>query len=112
MTTKFFTNEAENTLIKKIEGIFKYRNIYFFDALVGYFRASGYFKIRKFIEAASAIRILFGINIDNLINEAHYQGLLFDPNAEKAQNKFFEEIKRIFEKLWNESIPIVNDYIY
>lgn len=42
MSTKFFTNENENTLLSKIEGIFKYRNIHFFDALVGYFRASGY----------------------------------------------------------------------
>ncbi len=67
MSTKFFTNEDENTLIKKIEGIFKYRNIYFFVVLVGHFRASGYFRIRKFIEEASEIRILVGINIDNLI---------------------------------------------
>jgi superfamily II DNA or RNA helicase/HKD family nuclease len=94
MSTKFFTNEAENTLINKIEGIFKHRNIHFFDALVGYFRASGYFRIRKFIEKASEIRILVGINIDNLINEANQQGLLFDPNAEKAQIEFFKKTKK------------------
>jgi len=52
MSTKFFTNEAENTLINKIEGIFKHRNIHFFDALVEYFRASGHFRIKKFIEKA------------------------------------------------------------
>lgn len=34
MSTNFFTNENENTLINKIEGIFKHRNIHFFDALV------------------------------------------------------------------------------
>ncbi len=94
MSTKFFTNEEENTLIKKIEGIFKHRKIHFFDALVGYFRASGYFRIRKFIEKAAEIRILVGINIDNLINEASQQGLLFDPNAEKTQNEFFNDIKK------------------
>lgn len=44
MGTNFFTNEKENTLLEKIEGVFKYRKIYFFDALVGYFRASGYIK--------------------------------------------------------------------
>jgi len=98
MSTKFFTNEAENTLINKIEGIFKYRNIHFFDALVGYFRASGYFRIRKFIEKASEIRILVGINIDSLINEASQQGLLFDPNAEKVQNEFFKEIKKSIQE--------------
>ena len=58
MSSKFFTNEADNTLISKIEGIFKYRNIHFFDALVGYFRASGYFRIRKFVEKAMKLEFL------------------------------------------------------
>ena len=49
MGTNFFTNEKENTLLEKIEGVFKYKKVHFFDALVGYFRASGYFRIRKFI---------------------------------------------------------------
>lgn len=94
MSSKFFTNKEENTLINKIEGIFKYRNIHFLDALVGYFRASGYFRIREFVEKAEEIRILVGINIDNLIHEANQQGLIFDPNAERAQNEFFNEIKK------------------
>jgi len=94
MVTKFFTNQDTNTLINKIEGIFKYRDIHFFDALVGYFRASGYFRIREFVEKAEEIRILVGINIDNLINEASQQGLLFDSNAERAQDEFFLEIKK------------------
>ena len=47
MGTNFFTNEKENTLLEKIEGVFKYKEVHFFDALVGYFRASGYFRIKK-----------------------------------------------------------------
>lgn len=94
MSTKFFTNENENTLINKIEGIFKHRNIHFFDALVGYFRASGYFRIRKFVEKAAEIRILVGINIDRLIYQAHQQGLLFDGSIEKAQEDFFQQVKK------------------
>lgn len=93
MNTNFFTNEHENTLLEKIEGIFQYKNVHFFDALVGYFRASGYFRIRKFIENVPEVRVLVGINIDKLTYEANRQGFLFDPNAEKAQNEFFEEIK-------------------
>ena len=50
MGTNFFTNEDQNTLLNKIEGVFKYKKVHFFDALVGYFRASGYFRIRKFIQ--------------------------------------------------------------
>ena len=59
MGTNFFTNENENTLLEKIEGVFKYKKVHFFDALVGYFRASGYFRIRKFIALAElTLRIL------------------------------------------------------
>src|SRR5690606_27444133 len=94
MSTKFFTNENENTLLKKIEGIFKHRNIHFFDALVGYFRASGYFRIRRFIEKSEEIRILVGINIDRMIYHAHQQGILFDGDIEKAQEDFFLQIKK------------------
>lgn len=94
MSTKFFTNEDENTLINKIEGIFKHRSIHFFDALVGYFRASGYFRIRKFVDKADEIRILVGINIDKLLFQAHQQGLLFDASSEKAQEDFFQQIKK------------------
>lgn len=94
MSTKFFTNEEQNTLLKKIEGIFKYKNIHFLDALVGYFRASGYFQIREFIESAQEIRILVGINIDSLVYQANQQGVLFDGDAEKAQDEFFHEVKK------------------
>jgi len=93
MSTKFFTNENENTLLSKIEGIFKHRNIHFFDALVGYFRASGYFRIRPFVEKASEIRILVGINIDELVFEANKRGLLFIEDPAKSRDDFFEEIK-------------------
>ena len=77
MTSKFFTNEGENTLLNKIKGIFEYRNIHFFDALVGFFRASGYFRVRPLIEKATEIRVLAGINIDEMIYEANSKGLLF-----------------------------------
>ncbi|MBK9177938.1 MAG: hypothetical protein IPM46_16775 [Flavobacteriales bacterium] len=41
MSTKFFTNAEENTLLKKLAGIFQHMQVCHFDALVGYFRASG-----------------------------------------------------------------------
>ncbi len=116
MSSKFFTNEAENTLINKIEGIFKHRNIHFFDALVGYFRASGYFRIREFVEKAEEIRILVGINIDNLVNEASQQGLLFDSNAERAQEEFFLEIKKSIQaaeydkEVENGMLQLISDF--
>ena len=66
--TKFFTNQDENTLLSKIEGIFSHRNIHFFDALVGYFYASGYFRVRPYIERAAEVRVLVGINVDKLVH--------------------------------------------
>lgn len=94
MGTNFFTNEKENTLLEKIEGVFKYKKVHFFDALVGYFRASGYFRIRKFIQQTPRIRILVGINVDKLTYLANQQGLLFNPNSEQSQEEFFNEIKK------------------
>jgi superfamily II DNA/RNA helicase len=94
MSTKFFTNENKNTLINKIEGIFKYRNIHFFDALVGYFRASGYFRVRPFVDKAEEIRILAGINIDNLVYEANKRGLLFIEDPAKSIDTFLDDLKK------------------
>jgi len=94
MGTNFFTNESQNTLLEKIEGVFKYKKVHFFDALVGYFRASGYFRIRKFIQQTPKIRFLVGINVDKLTHQANQQGLLFNPNAEQSQEEFFKEIKK------------------
>ena len=93
MGTNFFTNEKENTLLEKIEGVFKYKKVHFFDALVGYFRASGYFRIRKFIQQTPQIRFLVGINVDKLTYQANQQGLLFNPNAKQSQEEFFNDIK-------------------
>jgi superfamily II DNA or RNA helicase/HKD family nuclease len=92
--SKFFTNEDTNTLLNKIEGVFQHKNIHYFDALVGYFRASGYFRIRPFVEKAQEIRILVGINIDKLVAQASAQGVLFDPNAEKSVEDFYNSIKK------------------
>ena len=94
MGTNFFTNEKENTLLEKIEGVFKYKKVHFFDALVGYFRASGYFRIRKFIQQTPHIRILVGINIDKLTYQANQQGLRFSPDGEQSQEEFFKEVKK------------------
>lgn len=77
MSTKFFTNEEGRTLIEKIEGVFQHKKIHFFDVLVGYFRASGYFRVRPFIQRSGKIRILVGINIDRLVQEAWDKGLQF-----------------------------------
>jgi hypothetical protein len=40
--------------------------------LVGYFRSSGYFKLRPLLENIDKIRILVGIDVDKLTNIKHF----------------------------------------
>ena len=62
MPSNFFTNEEGNSLLRKFEGVLaNMQSIQHFDALVGYFRAPGYFKVRPFLENIQKIRILVGI---------------------------------------------------
>ena len=48
MSTKFFNNNNGNTLFEKLKGIaMGMANFDRFLAVVGFFRSSGYFKLRK-----------------------------------------------------------------
>lgn len=95
MSTKFFTNEGQNTLLNKFKGVFENnKDIELFDALVGYFRASGYFKIRPFLEDVPKIRILVGINVDKILSHYHSKGLLFQGDANQTLIEFINELKK------------------
>ncbi len=95
MTTRFFTNTNENTLLNKLKGVFNSnKDIECFDALVGFLRASGYFSIRPLLEDVPKIRILVGINVDSLIANYHRQGLLFLPDSRQT----VEELKKALHK--------------
>ncbi len=90
MSTKFFTNKADNSLLKKFEGVFKnLPNIHNFDALVGYFRATGYFKLRPFLNEIPEIRILVGINVDTLIQKYHSLGQQYLKNPQIKNLRVF-----------------------
>lgn len=93
MATKFFTNSGDNTLLNKFDGIFKNTSVHYFDALVGYFRSSGYFQIRKYLKDVDQIRILVGIDVDHLISEAARKGLEFNFNTEVTRQEFIREFK-------------------
>ena len=93
MSTKFFTNSKENTLLEKFKGVFTYTKVAAFDALVGYFRSSGYFRIREYLKEVKQIRILVGIDVDHLIGEAAVKGLEFKFNANETRDEFFKRLK-------------------
>lgn len=104
MPTKFFTNQDDNSLLKKFEGVFtNIESIRHFDALVGYFRTSGYFKVRAFLDKIPKIRILAGINVDQLIKKYHDKGQLYLDNPEETRGNFLEDIiKNIQEADYDE----------
>jgi len=104
MPTKFFTNQNDNSLLKKFEGVFtNIESIRHFDALVGYFRTSGYFKVRAFLDRIPKIRILVGINVDQLIKKYHDKGQLYLENPDETKADFLDEIiKNIQEANYDE----------
>ncbi|GLB47698.1 helicase-related protein [Neptunitalea lumnitzerae] len=94
MSTKFFTNKSNNSLLKKFEGVFtNLPNIHYFDALVGYFRATGYFKLRPYLENIPEIRILVGINVDVILEKYHSLGQQYIVDPKEAKDQFIKKLK-------------------
>ena len=102
MTTKFFTNARQNTLLEKFKGIFEHNpNIAQFDALVGYFRSSGYFSILPSLENVPQIRILVGIDVDAIVAKYQHQGLLLQTIGDRVATKedYCGQLKHEIEKV-------------
>ena len=94
MSTKFFNN-TETRLMDKFHGIASaMANFDIFHAVVGYFRSSGYFKLRKELENVTEIRILVGINIDNLFRQSQLTGKFFFENKEATLEQYCEDFLR------------------
>ncbi|MCH8549929.1 MAG: phospholipase D-like domain-containing protein [Balneolaceae bacterium] len=99
MSTKFFTNQGDNNLLRKFEGVFEnIESIRHFDALVGYFRASGYFKVRPFLNKIPKIRILVGINVDKLTKKYHVKGQMYLENPQETKQEFLNAIIENIQK--------------
>ena len=95
MSSRFFTNQADQTLLRKFRGVFESNpDIEWFDALVGYLRASGYFAIRPFLNNVPHIRILVGINVDAIMADYQRRGLLFMPDPTKALEEFKNDLRK------------------
>ena len=94
MSTKFFNNDKKNTLFEKLKGIAS--EMISFDrflAVVGYFRSSGYFKLRKELGDISDIRILIGINVDNIFRKNNLGWEMLEA-PEKAKELYNEQFKK------------------
>lgn len=106
MSTNFFTNNDGNTLLEKFKGIFQnHTDIECFDALVGYFKASGYFALRPYLNDVPQIRILVGIEVDKLLAHFHAKGLLFQGDATQTVKEYLGSVKRdIQESSYNRDV--------
>ena len=94
MSSKFFNNETGNTLFDKLKGIaLGMANFNRFLAVVGFFRSSGYFKLRKELKDVEEIKILVGINIDDIFRR-HNKTMLMLESAEQAKVIYDEEFRQ------------------
>lgn len=98
MSSKFFNNTPNSNLFQKFCDIaHQMCNFHTFQAVVGYFRSSGYFKLRAEFENVKKIQILVGIDVDKLFRKQSefFFGLKIDENAirEAYSKNFREEIK-------------------
>lgn len=95
--TKFFTNADGNSLYERFNHTLQ--NAEYFDALVGYFRTSGFYRLYKSFDNVEKIRILVGLNVDpqtlDIVNGVQ-QHLDFDGQA-NIRKQYQEEVRKEFE---------------
>ena len=67
--TKFFTNKEDYALYDRFNTAL--RHTQYFDILVGYFRASGFYRLQEAFENIDKVRILVGLNVDKATYDIH-----------------------------------------
>ena len=97
----FFTNEPERNLYDRFNKILK-RDTQFFDVLVGYFRASGFYLLQDALDNIEKTRILIGINTDRKViemyQESQQQIQELSKSAYESKRIYSENLKKEFEK--------------
>lgn len=95
--TKFFTNNGDSGLYKRFTDTLE--SAKYFDALVGYFRISGFKLIANSLNNVEKIRILIGINTDydtfKILQDKHQQN--FISTQLEAKDNFKEILKKELE---------------
>ncbi len=98
----FFTNEPERDLYSRFSTILR-SNTQFFDILVGYFRTSGFFKLKDAMESVEKVRILVGLNVDKytvkIIDKANMELKYESPTTKQAKEFFSYSIENEFEMI-------------
>jgi superfamily II DNA/RNA helicase len=91
--SKFFTNENGNTLLAKFQDIEKHLKPYYFDTVVGYLRASGYFQMKDMISQMGQTRILVGLELEALVAMYYNKGKEIHFVADDLRDVFAQELE-------------------
>jgi len=116
MASHFFNNSNDRSLFDKFKGIIEHmKGLYAFHAVVGYFRSSGYYALQPYLKELKEIKILVGINVDEMFAEAQRKGQLFLGDDDRTKHEFLEwfiqDIKeaRYSEQVEQGVLQFVND---
>lgn len=94
MSTKFFNNDDGKTLFKRLANIAGEKGMgsqfQVFKAVAGYFRSSGWFKLRAQLGGVKKIQILVGIDIDDILRNRDRTELFFGASDEEARKRYFK----------------------
>ena len=91
MASHFFTNNSEKTVFDKFKGIIEHmRDLHAFHAVVGYFRSSGYFALQPHLKNLKEIKILVGINVDEMFAEAQRKGQIYFGDEQQTKHEFLD----------------------
>lgn len=97
----FFTNEPERNLNDRFSKILK-RDTQFFDVLVGYFRASGFYLLKDALDNVEKTRILIGINTDEQVLKMYKESQMsideINLNTYESKNYYKNKLKKEFEE--------------
>ena len=118
MTSKLFNNYNEKSLFDKFTGIIEeMKSLYAFQAVIGYFRSSGYFALQPYLKNVPVVKILVGINVDQMFAEAQRKAMLFFGDENKTKEEFLkwfiQDIKEAYysAEVENGILQFVNDLI-
>lgn len=113
MSSKFFTNQNNNTLSNRLKDILSSYRVDYLEFLIGYFRLSGFSHIASYLKNVTHARILVGIDVDEKTLQATLRGKevnLF--NTQEDRDIFIKEQTQIlnnstYRKEVDESVEIL-----
>lgn len=94
MSTKFFNNDDGNTLFARLASIAGESGMgdkfQVFKAVAGYFRSSGWFKLREQLGGVKKIQILVGIDIDDILRNRDRTERFCGASNDEARKRYFD----------------------